>query len=839
MRCGGLRLTAFCAGWSLRQFLAFEECLTDDFTAVGARIWGWESALFWRGLQMATHIRAASINEADVDKLWQAFGVFDADGNGEISVDELASVMQSLGQKVSPKRLRSLIKEVDLEGSGTINFDEFKALMIAHQGDPESRLRLAFAIFDQDGNGRITTAELHSVMSRFGLGESELEAMIQEVDLDGDGSIDFDEFCQLVPDQEPVDHPKVDLAPAPAVPAVGQAKAALPIPAGSASKDSATPEPVESPELQRLRALLARHPQNERPKGTSLLQMQIGLFRLIQGAAYRCFRESFSANHETHLQVRNLPYRITDFVGFVDTAITLYKGLGLVDPQCEPLLDAVVASIHGEVERLQERIENWASVEKTPAMLAEAEVMRAARSKSGNAREKFAAGVEFAITMTKQRLCLADVVDGVLASHELNRLREQELRQEFAPPPAQQDGDPTAYLQKWNRVILSQALETVDGAMMPVAYWYEDFMPKLLAAFSVSSPADIESNTVADEAALDAWFAQAKAAGEFSHYGQDVDEGFQRCTADQKLRIKQAWRLTSHYLNGVQKRRERLEFGRESGMLSQYVSFLDVYLGRSDVRDAQMRISFPYYIGPAVWRFFHTTAEIVASQPAADQAALVAMFKHFFKLFAALYPCPYCRHHLNAYVVQNREVEMYPVEYLLLGQDADPSNFLMSIDEKLAAVADGESLRLFLWKLHNTVSSSIARSEEWYHRDDKAFYTTRYWPSIDSELARAHALKQISIATDRIMAIYGLLKPVARLASVRLQLQELLEKGDRASLEQACAIARDQIQSLEEAVTQGSFLQDTYRFDPDLVDEAPAFTPDEEAFSRSNLFIEV
>src|SRR5262249_26023000 len=161
-----------------------------------------------------------------------------------------------------------------------------------------------------------------------------------------------------------------------------------------------------------------------------------------------------------------------------------------------------------------------------------------------------------------------------------------------------------------------------------------------------------------------------------------------------------------HYLNGIQKQRERLEFGRESGSLAQYVSFIDVYLNRSDVKDSQMRVSFPYYIGPAVWRFFHTTAEIVCTKPLHQPKPPVAVFKDFFKLFATMYPCPYCRHHLNAYVVQNKEVDMYPVEYLLLGYDPRVTDFRMSIDDKLATVVDGAGLRLFLWKLHNTVSSS-------------------------------------------------------------------------------------------------------------------------------------
>lgn len=251
-----------------------------------------------------------------------------------------------------------------------------------------------------------------------------------------------------------------------------------------------------------------------------------------------------------------------------------------------------------------------------------------------------------------------------------------------------------------------------------------------------------------------------------------------------------------------------------------------------------MRVSFPYYIGPAVWRFLHTTAEIVCTKTEAQQKVLIAYFRDFFKLFASMYPCPYCRHHLNAYVVQNKEVDMYPVEYLLLGRDPHLAEFQVSIDAKLSTVVDGSSLRLFLWKLHNTVSSSITRLEEWCQKDEKAFYTTRYWPSFESELARAKALNHISIDTDRIHRLYSMLKPASRLASVKATLRLLLEKGDMQGIKEVCHLAQDYIQELEEAVISGNFLQDTYYFDCDLADEAPYFTPDEEEFARSGVFVE-
>ncbi|WP_199247608.1 EF-hand domain-containing protein [[Phormidium] sp. ETS-05] len=770
----------------------------------------------------------STISEAEVQKLWEAFTVFDADGSGAISVEELGQVVRSLGQNPSDIELREMIKEVDVDASGTIDFEEFKALMVAQRGDRISRLKLAFSVFDEDGSGRITADEMKDVMGQFGLTEAELEEMLKEVDFDGDGSIDFEEFCKLVPEQTTAktytDAPAVTTPPKSSTPA-----ATTPAPAASSAPTS---------EVDQLKQLLSQHPRQEQGRGTSRLQMQIGLFRLIQGAAYRSFRENFSANSETHLRAKNLPYRIGDFTKFVEKAIGLYKGLGIVDPACYPVLDAVVESIQAEYARLQQRIANWATIEKTPEMLAEEQAMIEARSKSTTVREKFAAGVEFAITMKKKHISLSDVVEGVLAINELNRLRQMDLNQEMAPPPPPSGEDPKEYLKKWNRVIIDNADEQIDGAMMPAVYWYEDFMPKLLAAFSVTSPADIQENTVPNEAALNKWYEEAKAASEFDRYAADVAENFPKCTPKQKLEIKQAWNLTRHYLNGVQKRRERQEFGRESGALSHYVSFIDVYLGRSDIKDAQMRISFPYFIGPAVWRFFHTTAEIVCSKTPEEQKALVAAFQEFFKLFATMYPCPYCRYHLNMYVVQNKEVEMYPMEYLVLGRDPNLSDFEVSINDKLSTVADGPSLRLFFWKLHNTVSSSIARTEQWYHKDERAFYTSRYWPSLDSELARSQALKHVSIATDRLYRVYALLKPMARLAGLRAELQKLLEKGDAASIQEACDLAQNHIKDLEEAVVAGNFLQETYKFDPELVDASPNFTPEEEEFSRSGYFVE-
>jgi calmodulin len=63
----------------------------------------------------------------------------------------------------------------------------------------EEEMRSAFKVFDKDGSGTISGDEISKVMKTFGenLTDEELKIMLQEVDKNGDGSIDC-KFCRLL-----------------------------------------------------------------------------------------------------------------------------------------------------------------------------------------------------------------------------------------------------------------------------------------------------------------------------------------------------------------------------------------------------------------------------------------------------------------------------------------------------------------------------------------------------------------------------------------------------------------------------------------------------------------
>ncbi|GAW06925.1 calmodulin [Lentinula edodes] len=135
-------------------------------------------------------------------KLTEAFSLFDKDGDGTITTLELGTVMRSLGQNPTDAELQDMINEVDVDGNGTIDFKEFLSMMAKKfkDTDSEEEIRQAFQVFDKDGNGTISAKELKAVMESLGekLSDKEVDAMIQEADLDGDGCINYQEFVNMM-----------------------------------------------------------------------------------------------------------------------------------------------------------------------------------------------------------------------------------------------------------------------------------------------------------------------------------------------------------------------------------------------------------------------------------------------------------------------------------------------------------------------------------------------------------------------------------------------------------------------------------------------------------------
>ena len=68
-------------------------------------------------------------------QLKEIFSAYDADGSGKISVEELTAALAKAGKKMSKQEVANIVRQVDKNNDGEIDFEEFKAV---HQLAPEN-----------------------------------------------------------------------------------------------------------------------------------------------------------------------------------------------------------------------------------------------------------------------------------------------------------------------------------------------------------------------------------------------------------------------------------------------------------------------------------------------------------------------------------------------------------------------------------------------------------------------------------------------------------------------------------------------------------------------------
>jgi Ca2+-binding EF-hand superfamily protein len=160
----------------------------------------------------------------EVNNLYAIFQNYDADGSGQISVQELQSAMSQNADHLSGLSA-SMFSAVDKDGSGEVCFRELLALYFPYATRAEldfleSRLpkekpkevetekhlteeqreeiSAIFRQWDEDGSDGISLEELQEAMSTAGFSEEELEEMFRTYDGDGNGFLDEEEFTQAM-----------------------------------------------------------------------------------------------------------------------------------------------------------------------------------------------------------------------------------------------------------------------------------------------------------------------------------------------------------------------------------------------------------------------------------------------------------------------------------------------------------------------------------------------------------------------------------------------------------------------------------------------------------------
>eukprot|EP00605_Chrysophyceae_sp_TOSAG23-4_P001910 GSChrysophyteH1.ASY1.ANO1.2108.1 assembled CDS len=154
----------------------------------------------------------ASLSQEEIDGCRLVFAKFnnnkkkfDVNDGATIDLWGLRNVLEAMGQNPSEADVFNMIIEADEDNTGSINFAEFLHIMEqqklrALNVDKHSDLMDAYIACggDEDLGGCVKRETLvHIVKEEFGL-PIDIEELINRIDADGSGEIEFDEFEELL-----------------------------------------------------------------------------------------------------------------------------------------------------------------------------------------------------------------------------------------------------------------------------------------------------------------------------------------------------------------------------------------------------------------------------------------------------------------------------------------------------------------------------------------------------------------------------------------------------------------------------------------------------------------
>jgi calmodulin len=143
-----------------------------------------------------------NLSEQELAEFREIFNLVDLDHGGSISSDELGRLMEILGIKASPEELADMIAEIDIDGNGDIDFNEFLLVMTKKvQGDYSmDQVKAAFKSIAGGQQTTLAIKDLEHALVNNGtekLTLAEARELLDQLD-NKDGRFDYIEFVNMM-----------------------------------------------------------------------------------------------------------------------------------------------------------------------------------------------------------------------------------------------------------------------------------------------------------------------------------------------------------------------------------------------------------------------------------------------------------------------------------------------------------------------------------------------------------------------------------------------------------------------------------------------------------------
>lgn len=135
----------------------------------------------------------------EVKRIFSAFQLIDENGDGRITKDELRKGLQIYDPSITApdEEVEKIFKIIDTDNNGYLEFEEFARVIIDKKKLLTNEIiKFTFNFFDKDGSGEITLEELQDIFGKNN--EEAIRELVNEVDTDKNGRIDFDEFKAMM-----------------------------------------------------------------------------------------------------------------------------------------------------------------------------------------------------------------------------------------------------------------------------------------------------------------------------------------------------------------------------------------------------------------------------------------------------------------------------------------------------------------------------------------------------------------------------------------------------------------------------------------------------------------